>query len=88
MRRDTRWLVPLEFLPRALVRSSIQRLDLRRPTRLLVIGDLRVPRMVTRIDSGSANASVTFEISPVTPAKVSAEAGRLMVQFEPTPSTC
>jgi N-acetylmuramoyl-L-alanine amidase len=82
VKRDTRWLVPLDFLPRALGPVLDQRLDLRRPTRLLVMGELRVPRIVTRIDSGSANASVTFEISPVTPAKVSAEAGRLVVQFD------
>ena len=82
LRREARWLVPLDFLPRALGPVLDLRLDLRRPTRLLVMGDLRVPRIVTRVDSGSANASVTFEISPVTPAKVSAEAGRLVVQFD------
>jgi N-acetylmuramoyl-L-alanine amidase len=82
VKRDTRWLVPLDFLPRALGPVLDLRLDLRRPTRLLVMGDLRVPRIVARIDSGTANASVTFEISPVTPAKVSAEAGRLVVQFD------
>ena len=82
VKRDNRWFVPLDFLPRALGPVLDLRLDLRRPTRLLVMGDLRVPRIVTRIDSGSANASVTFEITPVTPAKVSAEAGRLVVQFD------
>jgi len=82
VRRDNRWYVPLDFLPRALGPALDLRLDLRRPARLLVMGDLRVPRIVTRIDSGSTNVSVTFEITPVTPAKVSAEAGRLVVQFD------
>ena len=43
VKRDTRWLVPLDFLPRALGPVLDLRLDLRRPTRLLVMGDLRVP---------------------------------------------
>lgn len=82
LRRDNRWLVPVEFLPRALSLVIDTRLDWRRPTRLLVVGDLRVPRVVTRVESGSTGATVTFEISPVTPAKVASESGRLVVQFD------
>jgi N-acetylmuramoyl-L-alanine amidase len=82
LKRDGRWLVPAEFLPRALSVVLDTRLDWRRPTRLLIVGDLRVPRVVTRIESGTTSASVTLEISPVTPTKVSAEAGRLVVQFD------
>jgi len=82
VRRDGRWYVPLDFLPRALGPAFDLRLDLRRAARLLVMGDLRVPRIVTRVDSGSSNASVTLEITPVTPATVSAEPGRLVVQFD------
>jgi N-acetylmuramoyl-L-alanine amidase len=82
LRRDNRWLVPVEFLPRALSVVLDTRLDWRRPTRLLIVGDVRVPRVVARIESGTTSASVTFEMSPVTPTRVSAETGRLVVQFE------
>jgi N-acetylmuramoyl-L-alanine amidase len=82
LRRDNRWLVPVEFLPRALSLVLDTRLDWRRPTRLLIVGDLRVPRVVARTESGAASASITFEISPVTPTRVSTETGRLVVQFE------
>jgi N-acetylmuramoyl-L-alanine amidase len=82
LKRDNRWLVPVEFLPRALSLVIDTRLDWRRPTRLLVVGDLRVPRVVARVESGNTGASVTFEISPVTPAKVVSEAGRLILQFD------
>ncbi len=82
LRRDNRWYVPLDFLPRALSPALDTRLDLRRPSRLLITGDLRVPRIVARVESGSASTSVTFEITPVTPAKVGIESGRLVVQFE------
>lgn len=82
LRRDNRWLVPVDFLPRALALALDTRLDWRRPTRLLVVGDLRVPRVVTRVESGTTGASVTFEISPVTSTRVTSESGRLIVQFD------
>jgi N-acetylmuramoyl-L-alanine amidase len=82
LKRDARWLVPVDFLPRALAVALETRLDWRRASRLIIVGDLRVPRVVARIESGTSGTSVTFEISPVTPARVSTESGRLLVQFE------
>jgi N-acetylmuramoyl-L-alanine amidase len=82
VRQGARWLVPLEFLPQALGLVYPQRLDLRRASRLLVVGDLRVPRVVTRIQAGATGAQVTFEISPSTPAQVTAQNGQLVVQFD------
>jgi N-acetylmuramoyl-L-alanine amidase len=82
LKRDNRWLVPVDFLPRALALVIDTPLDWRRASRLLIAGDLRVPRVVARIESGGAGTTVTFEISPVTSTKVSAESGRLLVQFD------
>jgi len=82
LKRDNRWLVPVDFLPRALSVVLDTRLDWRRTSRLLVVGDLRVPRVVARIETGSTGATLTFEISPVTPARVAAEGGRLIVQLD------
>lgn len=82
IRRDNRWLVPAEFLPRALSLILDTRLDLRRAARLLIVGDVRVPRVVARVDAGTATVAVTFEVSPPTEARVTAQPGRLVVQFE------
>ena len=82
LKRDNRWLVPVDFLPRALGVVMDTRLDWRRSSRLLVVGDLRVPRVVARIEAGSTATSLTFEISPVATAKVAAEGGRILVQFD------
>lgn len=82
VRQGNRWLVPIDFLPRALGPMLNTRLDLRRTTRLLIVGDLRVPRVVARVETGGANASVTFEITPATPARVTSTAGALDVDFE------
>lgn len=82
VRRDNRWLVPADFLPRALGTALELRLDLRRSARLLIVGDLRVPRVVARVDSGASNVAVTFEITPQTETRVTAQQGRLLVQFD------
>jgi N-acetylmuramoyl-L-alanine amidase len=83
VRRDNRWLVPVEFLPRALALALETRLDWRRASRLLIVGDLRVPRVVARVDAGTTNVAVTFEVTPNTEARVVTQpGGRIAVQFE------
>ena len=49
-RRSNRWLVPVEFISRALAPIYDVRLDFRPAARLLVIGDLRVPRVTAQYD--------------------------------------
>lgn len=82
LKRDNRWLVSVDFLPRALSIALDARLDLRRAAHLLIVGDLRVPRVVARVDAGATNVSVVFEVTPNTEAKVVAQTGRLIVQFD------
>lgn len=82
VRRDNRWFVPADFLPRALASAIGTRLDLRRNARLLIVGEMRVPRVVARIDAGSTNVAVTFEVTPNTEARVVPQQGRLVVQFD------
>jgi N-acetylmuramoyl-L-alanine amidase len=72
----------VDFLPRALSVALDTRLDWRRPSRLLIVGDLRVPRVVARVEGGANGVTLSFEISPVTPVRVSTETGRLLVQFD------
>ena len=82
VRRDNRWFVPADFLPRAMSLILDARLDLRRAARLLIVGDLRVPRVVARVDAGTTDVTVTFDITPNTEARVTSQPGRLVVQFE------
>ena len=70
VRSGRRWLVPVEFLPRALGPIYDQRIDLRRPARLLIVGDLRVPRVAARIDAAGPPTRATIVITPATPVTV------------------
>lgn len=82
VRVGRRWLVPIEFLPRALGPISDQRIDLRRAARLLLVGDLRVPRISARIDTPGPPTRAVFVITPATPVTVTAEPGRLVLRVE------
>lgn len=82
VRQGTRWLIPLDFLSRALGPALETRIELRRNARLLIVGDLRVPRVVARVESGATSASVTFDVTPPAMARVVSEPGRLVVAFD------
>ncbi len=82
MRVNGRWYVPVEFIPRALSLITQTKLELRKASRLLVAGDLRVPRVVIRHELPGNGARLVFDIAPPTPHSVSQEPGRLIVRFE------
>jgi N-acetylmuramoyl-L-alanine amidase len=82
VRSGNRWFVPLDFLPRALGPIYDSRIDLRRPSRLLVVGDLRVPRVSARVDVPGPPTRATIEIMPAAPVVVTTEPGRLVLRIE------
>ncbi len=82
VRQANRWFVPLDFLQRALGPALETRIELRRAARVLVVGDVRVPRVTARIEQAPASATVVFDITPATPTRITMESDRLIVQFE------
>ena len=81
-RRNNRWFVPVEFINRALAPIYDVRLDFRAASRLLVVGDLRVPRVTAQFDDSPSTLRVTFEIAPRAAATVTQEQNRLLVRIE------
>ena len=82
VRSGNRWYVPIDFLPRALGPIYDTRIDLRRPSRLLIVGDLRVPRVTARVDMPGPPTHATIEITPTAPVVVTTDAGRVIVRIE------
>jgi N-acetylmuramoyl-L-alanine amidase len=82
VRLGNRWFVPLDFLPRALAPIYDTRIDLRRPSRLLVVGDLRVPRVTARVDMPGPPTRATLEIAPAAQVSVMTEPGRLVIRVD------
>ena len=82
VRSGGRLLVPLEFISRALAPIYDARLDLRRPSHLLVIGDMRVPRLTITTDAPGPGVRVTVDATPQTTNTVTREADHLAIRFE------
>jgi N-acetylmuramoyl-L-alanine amidase len=76
------WFLPIDFVPRALAPTLGTRLELRRASRLIVAGDVRVPRITARIEPLGALTRVTFEVQPAAPHTVAQEGGRILVRFD------
>ena len=81
-RNGRRWLVPVEFISRALSLIYDARLDLRKPSRLLVIGDLRVPRIAVRYDPLGAAGRLTIDATPRATSTVAQDAEHLTIKFD------
>jgi hypothetical protein len=73
-RRNNRWLVPLEFISRALAPIYDVLAIFVRPRACLVLGDLRVPRVTARSNDSPSLLRVTLETTPRATATVT-EAG-------------
>ena len=81
-RQGRRVLVPVEFLSRALALIYDARLDYRPASRLLVVGDLRVPRVSARYEGTLNSVRVTLEITPKTAAVVSQDQNRIFIRID------
>jgi N-acetylmuramoyl-L-alanine amidase len=82
VRQGRRWLVPVEFLSRALAPIYDMRIDLRRPARLLIVGDLRVPRVVGRVDAPGPPTRATLDITPAAPVAITVDAMRVVIRID------
>src|SRR5262245_4266655 len=82
--RDGRsWYVPVDVVSRVLAPVSPTRIDLRKPSRLLLVGDVRMPRVAARVEAVSGSQTrVTLDVAPPTPHSVAQEGNRLVVRFE------
>src|ERR1700676_5250212 len=81
-RAGGRWMVPLEFISRALAPIYDTRLDLRGSPPLLILGDLRVPRAAIRFDPVGGGPRLTLAATPRATSTVTRETDRLTIKFD------
>jgi len=77
-----RWVVPADFVSRALSLISDARMEVRRSSRLIVVGEAHVPRVIARLEQAGAATRVTLDLSPGAAFTVSQEPRRLLVKFD------
>ena len=76
------WYVPVDFVTRALAPALTTKVELRKASRLVVMGDVRAPRVVGRMDPLGSATRLTLDIAPSTPHTIAQEAQRLVVKFD------
>jgi N-acetylmuramoyl-L-alanine amidase len=82
VKEGRRWLVPVEFTARGLALIYDARIDYRPATHLVIVGDLRVPRLLVRQDMQGNQARLTFDASPKAACTVAQDQNRLLVRFD------
>lgn len=82
VRSGNKWLVPVDFIVRALAPIYDQRLELRRASHLLLVGDLRVPRLTIRLEAQATTVRVTLDITPTSAVAVTQQGPRLILRFD------
>jgi len=84
IRSNGRWLVPVDFIGRALALVYDTKIALRRPSGLVIVGDLRVPRVQIRYDGTSTGSSgrLTVDATPRAASTVTQEGDQLLVRFD------
>jgi N-acetylmuramoyl-L-alanine amidase len=82
--RDGRtWYVPVDFVSRALASILPAGVELRKPSRLLLAGGVRLPRIAARTDAlGGGTTRVTIDVAPPAAHTVTQEAARLLIRFD------
>jgi N-acetylmuramoyl-L-alanine amidase len=81
-RIDGRWHLPVEFIGRALSVIYDVPLELRKASRLVIRGRMRVPRVVVRHEVAGNQARVTLDVAPPTPHQVTQDGPRLLIRFD------
>jgi N-acetylmuramoyl-L-alanine amidase len=81
-RAGPRWFVPVEFINRALALIYDVRLELRKPSHLVLVGDVRVPRITVRYDVVATGGRLMIDATPRANSTVSQENELLSVRFE------
>jgi N-acetylmuramoyl-L-alanine amidase len=81
-REGRTWYVPVDFVSRALAPVVGTPLELRKPSRLILVGGIRVPQVAGRVEPQADGARLTLDIAPGTPHAVSQEGQRLLIRFQ------
>jgi len=82
VRSGRRWLVPVEFLSRGLAPIYDSKIELRKPSRLILVGDVRVPRVTARVEGAGPPTHVVLEVTPSAPVIATIEPTRVVVHID------
>lgn len=76
------WTVPIDFLAKVLGPAVGQPIVVRRSSRLILVGAVRVPEIAARIERTGAGARLVITIQPATAHRVTRDGSHLTVHFD------
>lgn len=81
-RSGRRLLVPVEFMNRAFALVFEEPIELRKDSRLLIVGALRVPRIDVRYETLGTDLRIVFDIAPTVGQAIVQEPRRLLIRLD------
>ena len=81
-RERNAWVAPIDFLTKALGPAANQPIVVRRSSRLILVGAVRVPEVAIRVERTAAGARVSIAVQPMAPHKTSRDGNKLTVRFD------
>ena len=85
IRRDRGgWIAPIDFLTKALAAAIGEPIVVRPQSRIIVVGNVRVPVVSAKIERSGPGARVVISLQPHSPYRVTREGDRLLVRFDAT----
>lgn len=76
------WFVPVEFIRQALGPALGVAVEIRRPTRVILVGDVRLPRVTGRFERQGPNGRIVLEVAPPAPLQVTRDGTRIVARFD------
>ena len=83
-RERNAWVVPIDFLTKALGPALGQPVLIRRGSRLIIVGAVRVPEVAIRIERTAAGARVALAVQPLAPHTTKRDGNKLTIHFDAT----
>ena len=81
VRQGSTWLMPIDFVERALAPGATPRIDVRRRSSMIVVGSLSVPAVTARAEPVPNGTRIVFVVSPAVQQTVVNENGKLLIRF-------
>ena len=82
LRQGGRVLVPVDFISRAVAPLYDTRVELRRPSHLLLVGDVRVPRLAITAEPFGSGERLVIDATPQTSNSITRDGERLIIRFD------
>ena len=83
-RERNTWTVPIDFLSKALGPAVGEPVVLRKASRLILVGNVRVPQVGGKVEKTAGGARIVLSVQPMAPHKVTRDGNKLTVRFEAT----